>query len=200
MAKPFANERLREAIRDRADHYNEGLRPHNIKARDQVWLYLDRVKVGYARKLAHLWHGPFRVTEMIDDPAARIDIAGTKYRIFPIVHVSKLKPLELAVPEEECVDFDEAPLPEDSWVRELDEDEYEVDEIMNIHSSRRTRYGRNYREYLVRWKGYDEPTWADEVDLNCGALLRAFERSKVSRSRVGVMQSHEEEVGRDPSH
>ncbi|OWZ15964.1 hypothetical protein PHMEG_00010312 [Phytophthora megakarya] len=133
---------------------------------------------------------------MIDEHAARLDIAGTEYRTFPIVHVSKLKPvryfpdrpkLELAVSEDDRVDFDEALLPEDSWERELDEDEYEVEEIMDVRSSRRTHYGRNCREYLVRWNGYDEPTCVDEMDLNCGALLRVFERSQVSRSRFGVM-------------
>ncbi|OWZ15963.1 reverse transcriptase [Phytophthora megakarya] len=53
-AREVVNERLCEAIRDRADHHNEGLRPYNFKAGGQVWLYLDRVKVDYARKLAHL--------------------------------------------------------------------------------------------------------------------------------------------------
>ncbi|KAK1942169.1 hypothetical protein P3T76_006491 [Phytophthora citrophthora] len=60
---------------------------------------------------------------MIDEHATRQEIAGTEYRFFPIVHVSKLKQvrqfpdrpkLELAVSEEDRVDLDEALLPEDS--------------------------------------------------------------------------------------
>jgi hypothetical protein len=31
----------------------------------RVWLYLHWVKEGYARKLAHMWHGPFRVVDRV---------------------------------------------------------------------------------------------------------------------------------------
>uniref|UniRef100_H3H7G7 Chromo domain-containing protein n=1 Tax=Phytophthora ramorum TaxID=164328 RepID=H3H7G7_PHYRM len=168
----------------------------------QVWLYLDRVKEGYARKLAHMWHGPFRVIEMLDNHAARLEVAGTNYRLFPIVHVSKLKPvrsfpdrstLTLVVDEEDRFNFDEALLPEDSWEAGLDEDEFEVEKIVNMRSGRRTRYGRVHREFQVRWKGYDQLSWVDEADLNCGALLREYERGVVNRNRFTVMQSHEVE-------
>ncbi|ETI56787.1 hypothetical protein L917_00709 [Phytophthora nicotianae] len=57
-------------------------------------------------------------------------------------------------------------LPEDSW----DEGEYEVEPISSVRTRRRTRYGRKLREFLVRWKGYDDPTRVDEADLNCGAI------------------------------
>ena len=66
----------------RAQTHNENVTDDNIEAESQVWLYLDRVKEGYARKLAHLWHGPFRVRELVGDHAARLDISGTDYRIF----------------------------------------------------------------------------------------------------------------------
>ncbi|OWZ10118.1 hypothetical protein PHMEG_00017077 [Phytophthora megakarya] len=49
------------------------VRPHQVEAGSRVWLYLDRVREGYAKKLAHLWHGPFRMAEKI--------------------HVSKIKPV-----------------------------------------------------------------------------------------------------------
>ena len=46
---------------------------------------------------------------------------------------------------------------------------------------------------LVHWKGYSDPSWIDEADLNCGAMLEEFERNRISRNRFEVMQSHEEE-------
>uniref|UniRef100_H3H5Y4 Uncharacterized protein n=1 Tax=Phytophthora ramorum TaxID=164328 RepID=H3H5Y4_PHYRM len=202
-AREQVRERLREAIRGRANRHNEDLRPHNIAVGAQVWLHLDRVKEGYARKLAHLWHGPFRVAEMIDDHAARLEIAGSEYRIFPIVHVSKLKLVRsfpdrpdapLLVAESDRLDFDEALLPEDSWETPLDEGEFEVEKIADVRTGRRTRYGRVHRDFLVFWKGYDDPTWVDEADLNCGAMLRDFERGLASRNRFEVMQSHEGEA------
>ncbi|POM59651.1 LOW QUALITY PROTEIN: hypothetical protein PHPALM_31584 [Phytophthora palmivora] len=160
-----------------------------------------RVKEGYARKLAHMWHGPFRVLELVEEHAVRLEIAGTEYRLFPVVHISKIKPVRqfpdrpqvrLTIQDQDRYDFDEALLPEDSWIRDLDNDEYEVEKIVDMRSGKRTRYGRTLRELLVHWKGYGEPTWVDEADLNCGALLYDYLRDRTNRNRFEVMQSHEE--------
>ncbi|GMF53912.1 unnamed protein product [Phytophthora fragariaefolia] len=146
------------AIRDRADHHNERERPHKIEVGTQVWLYLGRVKAGYARKLAHMWHSPFRVLELVGDHAARLEAAGTEYRLFPIVHLVKQKPVRqfpdrpgttLTVDEAVRIDFDEALLPEDSWETPLGEDEFDVDRIADMRTGRRTRYGRVHQEFLV---------------------------------------------------
>ncbi|KAH0560111.1 heterochromatin protein 1-like [Cotesia glomerata] len=50
------------------------------------------------------------------------------------------------------------------------EQEYEVEKII----SRRTIKGR--RQFLVRWKGYDESadTWENEKDLNCEQLIEDY--------------------------
>ncbi|KAE8987054.1 hypothetical protein PF005_g17027 [Phytophthora fragariae] len=137
---------------------------------------------------------------MVGDHAARLETAGTEYRLFPVVHVSKLKLVrqfpdrpgtELMVDEADRLDFDEALLPEDSWSTPLGEDEYEVERIADMRTGRRMRYGRLHRELKVYWKGYAEPSWVDEADLNCGALMREYERELVNRNRFNVMQSHE---------
>ncbi|OWY95799.1 reverse transcriptase, partial [Phytophthora megakarya] len=109
------NQRLREAIADRADAHNDLARPHPVESGSRVWLYLDRVREGYAKKLAHLWH-------------------ESTYGIFPVVRVSKIKLVKvfpdrpvarLNGSEGDRVDFDEALLPEDSWFHDRDPDEYE---------------------------------------------------------------------------
>lgn len=96
-----------------------------------------------------MWHGPFRVLEFCGDHAAKLEIAETPYRLFPIVYVSKLKRVKsfpdrpqnlLTVDEGNRVDFDEALLPEDSWDKELGDDEFEVD--VDVRPDRKTRYGR----------------------------------------------------------
>ncbi|OWZ02525.1 reverse transcriptase [Phytophthora megakarya] len=198
------NARLKEAIADRASRHNEDVGSHQIEGGSRIWLYLDRVKEGYARKLAHLWHGPFRVAEKINEFSefsVKLEIAGTGYQIFPVVHVSKLKlvkdfpdrpRVELTVDEADRLDFDEILLPEDSWVPDLGADEYEVERISDVRSGKKTRFGRIYQEFLVHWAGYDERTWVDEADLNCGAILNAFLRERANQNRFNVMQSHEE--------
>ncbi|OWZ20638.1 hypothetical protein PHMEG_0004920 [Phytophthora megakarya] len=154
-----------------------------------------------AKKLAHQWHGPFRVSELVGDYAARPETKGTDYHLFPVVHESKLKPVktfpdrpteDLTVDESNHLDFDETLLPEDSWDRELDDDEYEVERILDMRSGRKIRYGRTLREFQVKWVGYDQPTWVDEVDLNCGALMAEFLRDRSKRNRFQAMQSHDE--------
>ncbi|GMF19244.1 unnamed protein product [Phytophthora fragariaefolia] len=91
QARETVNEQLRDAIQSRANHRNESIHPYEIEVGVEVWLYVDRVKEGYARKLAQMWHGPFRVDAVIDTHAVRLEIAGTEYRLFTIVHTSKFK-------------------------------------------------------------------------------------------------------------
>ncbi|OWZ11970.1 LOW QUALITY PROTEIN: reverse transcriptase [Phytophthora megakarya] len=173
--------KLKEAIADRADRHNEDVGSHQIEAGSPI---------GYARKLAHLWHGSFRVTEKINYFSVKLKIAGTGYQIFPVVHVSKLKlvkdfpdlpRVELTVDKAERLDFDEILLPEDSWVPDLGADEYEVERISDGRNGKKTRFGRIYREFLV-----------DEADLNCGTKLNAFLRDRANRNRFHVLQLHEE--------
>uniref|UniRef100_A0AAV1VET2 Reverse transcriptase n=1 Tax=Peronospora matthiolae TaxID=2874970 RepID=A0AAV1VET2_9STRA len=170
-ARSAVNDRLQAAIQERADRHNEDLEPHEIEVGAQVWLYLDRVKEGYAKKLAHMWHGPFRVADVKTFPERPKD--------------------QLTIEESDRLDFDEALLPEDSWDGDLEKGEYEVEAILDVRSGRKTRYGRVHRQFLVKWKGYPDLSWVDEADLRCGAILQEFERNRVSRNRFDVMQSHE---------
>ncbi|OWZ14655.1 LOW QUALITY PROTEIN: reverse transcriptase [Phytophthora megakarya] len=199
QSREQVNAILKEAIADRAGRHKEDVGPHKIEAGSNVWLYLDRVKEGYARKLAHLSHGPFWVAEKINEFSIRLEIAGTGYQIFPIVHVSKLKlvkdfpdrqRMELTVDESDRLDFEEILLPEDSWVRSR-----------SRRVRRRTYLGcAEWEENVIRSDlpkipgalGYDELTWVDEANLKCGAILIAFLRERANRNRFNVMQLHEE--------
>ncbi|KAE9277199.1 hypothetical protein PR003_g28853, partial [Phytophthora rubi] len=50
---------------------------------DAVWLYIPKVQTGLSRKLAHMWHGPFRIDEVHDDFRVRLKVEGTGYRVNP---------------------------------------------------------------------------------------------------------------------
>ena len=76
----------------------------------------------------------------------------------------------------------------------MDEDKFEVEKILDVRSGRRTHSVRVQRQYLVQWKRSVDPTWIDEVDLNCGALPQMFDRDRVSKNRFEVMQSPEAAV------
>ncbi|KAE8960686.1 hypothetical protein PR003_g30534 [Phytophthora rubi] len=34
---------------------------------DRAWLYMERVKPGLTKKIAHRWHGPFRIKKKVDE-------------------------------------------------------------------------------------------------------------------------------------
>ncbi|POM78897.1 Reverse transcriptase [Phytophthora palmivora] len=147
-------------------------------AGDAVWLYIPKVQPGLSRKLAHMWHGPFRIQEIHDDFRVKLRVENTGYRVNPWVHVIRLKPralfpkrpiVEIEVSEDD--DFDAALLPEDSWEPDVVNDEYKVERILDLRWTKRTRTPRRIREYLVKWKGYDKTEWLPVSKLNCGALL-----------------------------
>jgi ribonuclease HI len=204
-ARAVANDRLQEEQGRRADRQN--IRAGQDRGLDcfvpgaQVWLYIDQVKPGFARKLAHLWHGPFRIADRVDDHCVKLEIPTADYRLYPIVHVSRLKlrqqyqdrPCEdLTVEDGDRVDFDEELLPEDSWDPQGSNDEYEVEAILDDRVSKRSRQGRRIKEYLVKWCGYEDPTWEAEEDLHCPSLLTKYEEDRKRVRRYQAMQSAEE--------
>jgi hypothetical protein len=163
---------------------------------DSVWLFLGRVQPGLTKQFAHLWHGPFRILETSDDFRCKLKVEGSGYKLYPWVHVSRLKPralfpdrptTEVEVAEED--DFDAALLPED--VSEPDESQsvYEVELIRDVRWVKRTRTSRRVREYLIKWKGYPELEWLPVSQLNCGALLYEFNKGARAQARFRAMQS-----------
>ncbi|KAE9294376.1 hypothetical protein PR003_g24276 [Phytophthora rubi] len=86
-------------------------------------------------------------------------------------------------------DFDATLLPEDSWEPDNSDDEYEVEKILDLRWVKRTRSAKRSREYLVKWKGYDDPDWTPVSQLSCGALLYEFNQRAKARARFQAMQA-----------
>ncbi|DAZ98791.1 TPA: hypothetical protein N0F65_004007, partial [Lagenidium giganteum] len=94
----------------RAEHHNESVDANGrdttglqYKPGDLVWLYLDQVRPGFKQKLAHLWHGLFRIDSQVSGFAFKLLVqrlipsedSGQAYRFYPTVHVSRLKAVHL---------------------------------------------------------------------------------------------------------
>ena len=92
---------------------------------------------------------------------------------------------------ETALAFDEALLPEDSWIDDTGED-YEVEEIMDVRDASRTRNGRRKKEYLVKWVGDYEDTWEPEDNLTCTALLYEFDARRAWENRREAAQTADE--------
>ncbi|DAZ95905.1 TPA: hypothetical protein N0F65_012616 [Lagenidium giganteum] len=112
----------------------------------------ELVKPGLVRKLAHLWHGPYAIEERVSEVVYRLKVDQRDTRVFPMVHISRLKPYVSRIRRpiwraqvEGTLAFDQALLPEDSW----------LDEDVEAGEYERVRNGRRQREYLVKWVGYE---------------------------------------------
>ncbi|GMF14280.1 unnamed protein product [Phytophthora lilii] len=135
----------------------------------RVWLYMERVKPGLTKKLAHRLKP---VNEYGDRP---------KTRLAP------------DITENSRLDFDEELLPEDSWEPDNLAGEYEVEAILDDRTSMSTSTERAVREFKVKWVGYDDPTWEPASNLSCGGLLYDYLRRKRRDHRFQMVQVADED-------
>lgn len=85
--------------------------------------------------------------------------------IHPVFHISKLNPVATDP-------FPGQVQPEAQPIEAEGNIAYEVEEVLD---SKRVQGGRV--QYLVKWVGYDAPTWEKSTNLdNCDALLDTFHR------------------------
>ena len=67
-----------------------------------------------------------------------------------------------------------------------------MERITGMQSGRRTCYGRVHRQFKVYWKRYGDPSWVDEVDLNCSALIQEWDSYRVQKNRFVVIEPKKE--------
>ncbi|KAJ9521377.1 hypothetical protein QJQ45_001243 [Haematococcus lacustris] len=144
------------------------------KSSDSVFQVGDRVllstmnlrnMVGKARKLLPRYVGPFRIEAHVGEDAVKLTLPPAMSRIHPVFHVSLLRPYE--------GNFGRLPPTELGWLD--DSPQYEVERIV---SHRHVRAGKA-KEYLVKWKGYEDSdnTWEPASNLanapDCVNLYKA---------------------------
>ena len=129
---------------------------------DRVWLDTRNIKTHrpYVTR-DHRWLGPYKVVKSIGTSAVRLRLPAT-VQIHPVFHVSLLEqatndpyPGQIAPPPPAVI---------------VDgEEEWEVETIMD------SRLHYNSLQYLVKWKGYNAPTWQPATDLvHASDLVRQF--------------------------
>lgn len=99
------------------------------------------------------WFGPYQVLEKVGASAYRLHLPCTWRAVHPVFNVSLLKPAH-----EPAFDSQKKPPPPPPILVD-DEEEYEVNKI------RDSRIHRGKLQYLVKWTGYEEPSWQPEADV-----------------------------------
>jgi hypothetical protein len=137
----------------RETEVNKRRKMHGYQIDDLVWLRAVP-KPGKTPSFQNKWIGPYRIVEFVTPVTVRLqDLESRKVR--EPVHVSRIK--EYIGKEIKAT------------MTESEQDgEYEVESIEDV----RIRKGK--RQYLIKWKDYEEMTWESVENLNCDDLVQKF--------------------------
>ncbi|OWZ14516.1 LOW QUALITY PROTEIN: hypothetical protein PHMEG_00011999 [Phytophthora megakarya] len=148
----------------------------------RVWLYMERVKPGLTKQLAHRWHGPFRIKKKrnlltISNFLPEVDTDLPMLRLKAADEFGDRQRAHLTpdVIEASRLEFDEELLPEDSWEPDLVAVGFKVEAILDDRTLLPTGTERAVREFKV---GYDDPTWEPASNLSCGVLRYDYFRDR----------------------
>jgi hypothetical protein len=149
--------------RDQAPQYKVG---------DKVWLNLANVRTDRPSKKLDAKNAKYTIIESIGSHSFRLD---TPQGIHNVFHSKLLRPAaDDPLPSQRTTDPQPAPRIVNN------EEEYEVEGILKERLVRKGR-GRT-KQYLVKWVGYDRPTWEPASEFEDVEALDAYEEG-----RKGVM-------------
>ena len=123
---------------------------------------LMKVSTSHLNKLEYQWTGPYRVSELLGKGVYRLRDLHNK-QIVDRVSVDRLRAY-LTLTD----------------VEPLAPDEYIVRDIL------KHRVVDNKRQYLVKWRGFQKPTWTDEKNLQvrCDDLLERYHQNRGAAKRI----------------
>ena len=168
-------ERMEETQLTMVTEANEHRQQHPFRIGDSVFLDTRLLPVGYAnvhspttddinsRKFQHPYAGPFTLLKTAGENAFVLDIPA-HWRLHPVFNVSRLKQCRVDRTREH-------PPPPPLRSTATATAEYEVESIRE----HRGTVARDL-EYLIKWVGYQDPTWEPLENLKGGSkeILRDY--------------------------
>ena len=129
---------------------------------------------GRLSKQDFTYHGPYKVAQLMAQGAA-LRLVGLPMGMPTTINVEYLRKYHRHPTAALASQQEVPPPPELSSTGQM---EWEVEAILD----QRTQRGR--KEYLIKWKGYPQPTWQPARDLaQCADLLQEFQQTQASTSR-----------------
>lgn len=147
------------AQQQQAAYYNQHRRPTpTFHEGDQVYLSSKNIRTTRpSAKLDHVRLGPFKILYPVGSHAYKLDLPSSM-AVHPVFHVNLLTPRD----DPSLPDIPHRSLPPPPPVEVQNEEHFEVESILD------SRYYRRQLQYLVAWKGYDDPsenTWEPVSNL-----------------------------------
>lgn len=175
----FAQAAMASTQQRMEEYANRSRRPaESFRTGDHVWLNLKNIETPQLSKKLSWMHGKYRV---IGTPSANVVTLDVPTGIFPKFHVDLLKrahddPLPSQVRDD----------PQPPPLIPANEDGDALWEIEKILRAEKHRRGRGFvRRVLVKWKGYQAPTWEPRNELQGKDALKEFIAMYGTRDGVG---------------
>jgi hypothetical protein len=140
-----------------------------------------------AEKMKAPFIGPYEIEKCIGPNAVKLKLPKELSKRHPVFPVGLLKPAKEALyPFEGRQQYQRA---KPVLVNEDGSTEWEVELIL---SQRTTKVnGKQVKQYLVKWKDWDEESWVNEADLHAPKLLQQFlKQSQLPRRTRQSQQRH----------
>ena len=90
IAHRIAKENIQRAQQRMKDYHDRTAVPLKYNLGDRVWVYTPKNRKGLSKKLAHNYHGPYRIVQFLS-PVHCILRATDNRRVSTTVHISRLK-------------------------------------------------------------------------------------------------------------
>jgi hypothetical protein len=147
-------------------YYNRHKKPApKYRIGDEVWLDTRHWRTNRPCKKLDMKHRKYKITDIVNSHSYRLDVPGKKNDSF---HVELLRPAASdPFPSQEQPKYEPGPMLFDGELK------YIVEEVLCAKSVRENN--KDVRKVLVKWVGYDEPTWEPLQNLEGNDLLIAYE-------------------------
>lgn len=156
--------------------------PPNFQPGDKVWLLRKHIKTTRpSDKLDFKRLGKFEILAKVSSHAYKLALPPSM-RIHPVFHVSLLEPVHSDPFPGQSI----PPPPPPEVIN--DEEEYVVQEILD------SRIWRRQLQYLIRWEGYEQPSWEKATNIShATGLVRKYHRDHPDKPRPNLLPEYTED-------